>query len=85
MKLLSITKLRATYKHDIECYVAGDFDEMLVAKDVPGAGLCWPIDWLAEASSEVNDKWNKFMSGQSFCSEGFYERDVRRFLFDVMK
>lgn len=85
MKSQSITKLRAIYRHDIECYVMGAFDEMLMAKDVPGAGLCWPIDWLSKATSEVNDKWIKFMNGQAFCSEGFYERDVRRFLFDVMK
>lgn len=85
MKSQSITTLRATYKHDLRCFDKGQPEKMLMARDIEGAGLCWPLDWLKDAPSELREKWYKFMDGQTFCDFGFYERDVRRFLFEVYR
>jgi len=85
MNLLSITTRREIYKHDIQCFDAGHPEAMITARDVEGAGLCWPLGWLDGAPQHVIDKWNKFMYGQTFCEHGYYERDVRRFLFGVYR
>jgi hypothetical protein len=53
------------------------------ARDVPDAGLCWPFKWLNNAEDYIQDRWSKFMDGQTYCDAGFYERDVRRFLFSI--
>lgn len=85
MTQMAIKGLRAIYRHDIGFFDIGHPEHMITAKDIEGAGLCWPLTWLDHVPEDVRDKWHKFMNGQTFCEHGFYERDVRRFLFEVYR
>jgi hypothetical protein len=85
MKLQSITDLRQNFEWDIACFEQKMSEDMRFARDIEGIGLCWPLDWFDNVEPEIKDKWNKFMDGQTFCSAGFYERDIRRFIYGVMR
>ena len=39
-----------------------------------------PLDWVEKYAEGFKDPWEKFMNGNTFCENGFYLRDVTRFL-----
>jgi len=80
---ITVKRLRAEYINDMKMYEQDAHGDLITAIVVPEAGLCWPLDWLKDAPEELIQKWAQFMTGQTYCHAGFYERDVRRFLFGV--
>lgn len=80
---LQIEMLRERFRHDIHYYLTDNIPSLLDAKWHPEVGLCWPLTWLEHVDEFIQDRWRKFMEGQTFCEAGFYERDVRRFLFNL--
>ena len=80
---LGVEMIREDIEHDLEVYEedkGGKYLFLVYHKDV---GMTAPFDWLNPRLSDYQDKWEKFMEGQTYCMGGFYVRDVLRFLIIV--
>ena len=80
---LAVEMIREEIEHDLQVFESDERSEdgkylfLLYYRDV---GVVAPFDWLKPRLAEYQDKWEKFMEGQTFCMAGFYIRDVCRFL-----
>lgn len=56
--------------------------EPFVVLVVEEFGEVVPMNFIEEWSLlDLQDSWEAFMHGQTFCEHGFYVRDVQRFLY----
>lgn len=71
--------VRATIEKDLSRYEAGERGGFRFMEYVPDEGMYVPHNWIKNFP-EWEEKWNKFMDGQTVCMAGVFYRDVQRFL-----
>ena len=74
-----IGTLQEAIEHDLQLYEADKREGFIFLKYAEEVGMIAPLDWIRDYPA-WSDKWHKFMSGQSFCSAGFYVTNVSKFL-----